>query len=202
MKVEARVHQVWDRIERWVSDHAPPFLLTLAPPATEDKLAELESVLGRVLPDDFKVSYRIHNGQILRGHSWDASRFLFDEGLRQIQGMVENRETLRQAPISKIDLQLVDTYGPLKAGWHEFPWLPFTSGDGYHSVMLDLDPPPEGTYGQVFESISDEVVNRWVAVSFVDYLESFAVALEAGLYAFWEAPGEKGIVTVKSLEWR
>jgi cell wall assembly regulator SMI1 len=68
--------------------------------------------------------------------------------------------------------------------------------------MLDLDPPPEGTYGQVIESISDEVVNRWVAKSFVDYLESFAAALEAGIYVFWESSREKGIVSVESLEWR
>lgn len=204
MTVEQRVHHVWSRVENWIRQNAAIMLETLAPPADEAQLRELEDLLESPLPEDFAAFYRIHNGQINKHIGWDYSRFLFGEKLWGIAGMIENYKYRLKNPETEIDLGLVDTYGPIAVAWMAHKkWIPFASGSGYQRVLLDLEPPKNGTYGQVFVSCNDAVSNRWLAASFADYLEAFALALEAGLYTFWECEqrGEKGIVLIEHLDY-
>eukprot|EP01113_Clastostelium_recurvatum_P030762 TRINITY_DN3771_c0_g1_i9.p1 TRINITY_DN3771_c0_g1~~TRINITY_DN3771_c0_g1_i9.p1 ORF type:complete len:397 (-),score=-9.07 TRINITY_DN3771_c0_g1_i9:19-1209(-) len=63
-----RVHQVWERIERWTKVFAPLVYSTLAPPCTEENveqcLASLSSRNLAPLPLEVQCSSRIHDGQI------------------------------------------------------------------------------------------------------------------------------------------
>ena len=54
---------IWTRIENWLANNAPKLLRNLNPGATDEEIASTEEFLGISFPDNFKDSYRIHNGQ-------------------------------------------------------------------------------------------------------------------------------------------
>src|SRR5689334_13626996 len=53
---------IWDRIEAWLKVQAPAVMNRLQPGATDGDIQQVEALLGVVLPEDLKASYRIHNG--------------------------------------------------------------------------------------------------------------------------------------------
>lgn len=57
------VKQLWERIEAYFYEHWPQKELKLRPPATEQEIAAAESELGVRLPDDFRASLKVHDGQ-------------------------------------------------------------------------------------------------------------------------------------------
>ncbi|HVE57959.1 MAG TPA: SMI1/KNR4 family protein [Pyrinomonadaceae bacterium] len=56
------MREIWNRIERWLEVNASETLSVLGSGASEIELQEIETLLEIKLPDDFKASYRIHNG--------------------------------------------------------------------------------------------------------------------------------------------
>lgn len=62
----------WQRIDLWLATHAPRVFDQLNPGASEADIAEAEATLGFALPEDFKASYRIHNGG--GAYPWGFSR--------------------------------------------------------------------------------------------------------------------------------
>jgi cell wall assembly regulator SMI1 len=77
--------------------------------------------------------------------------------------------------------------GPIKKDWWNPKWIPFThSGSGDHDCV-DLDPAPGGHVGQIIEYSHEVGAMRVAAESFVDWLTTFASALEAGKYQFDQA---------------
>ncbi|GLV54084.1 hypothetical protein KDH_09330 [Dictyobacter sp. S3.2.2.5] len=56
------VIEFWQRIEHWLTVHTPHILENFNPGASEAQIVEAETLLGFVLPEDFKTFYRIHNG--------------------------------------------------------------------------------------------------------------------------------------------
>lgn len=57
------MQDLWNRLETWLNANAPHILATLQSGATEEEIKQAESFLSVQFPDDFKASYRIHNGQ-------------------------------------------------------------------------------------------------------------------------------------------
>ncbi len=71
---------VWWRIERWLNDEAPYVLASLQAGATIADIAETETLLGVRLPEDVRVSYLLHNGQVTNGigfiEEWELLEFI------------------------------------------------------------------------------------------------------------------------------
>ncbi len=59
---------LWQRIETWMSTYAPQSRQRLLPGASETDIQRAEAAIGILLPEDFKASYRLHNG----GYALDA----------------------------------------------------------------------------------------------------------------------------------
>lgn len=57
-----RVEVAWAVIHDWIGRHHPKMLSLLNGSADEAAFEQLERQLGQTLPEDFKVSYRIHDG--------------------------------------------------------------------------------------------------------------------------------------------
>lgn len=75
---------VWWRIERWLNDQAPYVLASLQAGATIADIAETEALLGVRLPEDVRVSYQLHNGQVTNGIGFIEERELLSlQGIRQ-----------------------------------------------------------------------------------------------------------------------
>ena len=56
------VSDAWRLIHDWLDRHSPTLRRKLRAPATDKAIAQLEKTVGVSLPDDFKASYRIHDG--------------------------------------------------------------------------------------------------------------------------------------------
>src|SRR5437867_3449026 len=64
MRTLSDIQTLWMRIEQVLKKHVPSTAQTLAPPATESEIAQLEGAIELDLPEEFRCSLRIHNGQI------------------------------------------------------------------------------------------------------------------------------------------
>jgi len=54
--------RIWERIEAWLKINAPEILNRLEPGASQAEIENTAAILGVEFPEDFKASYRIHNG--------------------------------------------------------------------------------------------------------------------------------------------
>jgi cell wall assembly regulator SMI1 len=54
---------IWHRLDAWFQDYAPEVSSSWNQGATEAQLVQLEEWLGHRLPEDFRESYSLHDGQ-------------------------------------------------------------------------------------------------------------------------------------------
>jgi cell wall assembly regulator SMI1 len=57
------MRDLWDRLERWITENVPEWLEQLNPGASEEEIAKAERELGVRFPEDFRESLKIHNGE-------------------------------------------------------------------------------------------------------------------------------------------
>lgn len=185
------MEEIWARIEAWLRANAPQVLDTLQPGISDTQIQVLESFLGISLPDDFKESYQIYNGQsgddygLLEGREflslerlqqeWQIWKDLLDAG---------DFEGITSEPVAGI-----------RDDWWNAHWLPLTyDGSGNHDC-LDLNPAEGGTHGQVITMWHDAAEREILASSFRQWLEQYADGLESGQFVFSEEDG--GIVNAE-----
>jgi cell wall assembly regulator SMI1 len=60
------VREAWQRIERWLAEHASATLASLNPPADPAQVAAAEAELGVSFPADLVASFARHDG-VTRG---------------------------------------------------------------------------------------------------------------------------------------
>ncbi|PSL48892.1 cell wall assembly regulator SMI1 [Chitinophaga niastensis] len=178
------MQQYWIRWESWMKQHAPKLLNILNPGVTFEAIESLEKLTGAAMPVSFKAFYAIHNGQhrvktglvdadqllgvediITQWHHW---KDLLDAGT-----FTYNDEPIMSAPDTGI-----------KNDWWNPLWIPITS-DGYgNHLCIDLDPAPEGRYGQIITLWHDDGHRQILANSFEEWLRNYIIALEKGEYVF------------------
>ncbi|CAN9498445.1 unnamed protein product [Ophioblennius macclurei] len=61
----AQLKKCWEQIKSYLQQRCPRMITSLKEGATEAELNDIEALIGCKLPDDYRCSYRIHNGQIL-----------------------------------------------------------------------------------------------------------------------------------------
>ena len=171
------VREIWQRIERWLETNAPPRVLRgLAPPASEEDIANAEDELGYRFPADFRASLFIHDGERKDVGSIKGLRL---NSLKEL--LVDWRtmeELLRDGEFS----QFGDEVGPtgLKPGHWNRGWVPVASDGGGNSYSMDLDPGGAGTAGQMFFFDHEQGPGTVEAKSLLEWLGHYADELEAG----------------------
>jgi cell wall assembly regulator SMI1 len=171
------IQMLWKGIDTWYRTKA----LSVWDPSSskgvsEEEIAHAETALGVSFPDDFKASYRIHNG----GCPLPA----WPEGLTSLNRIVGVWQMFKEHR----DQDYIDDFpnqlaGPVQPS-HWLPkWIPFAwGGYGGEYVCLDLDPGPEGQIGQVVLRTHESEPAKLLAPSFEVWLASIAKDLKSGKY--------------------
>jgi cell wall assembly regulator SMI1 len=186
------VADCWKRIEAWLSVNNAELHEALNPPANNTELAQLEKVLGTRLTDDFKESWRIHNGNgdtegslippldapddVYGNSTTPGGCYLMPcteivQEWQNWKGFVDIGEFANQ--VSRPDK------GIQNAWWH-LGWIPFASNGGGDSICLDLAPTHEGTVGQVITMNHETSERELLAPSFAQWLARLADLIEDG----------------------
>ena len=176
--MQDRVSAAWSRILACLGPHATT--LRLRPGASEAALAEAEAAIGVTLPADLRAWYRLHDGE---AHAPGRVEWLPAGGRLLPLAVVAERWRDEQEWASADDPGLLHTQDDgricsvvrhaLRIVIAGNQW-----GDG-DNTYLDLVPGPSGTPGQVIVATS-ECDFEVVGTSFVDFLERWAAAFEAG----------------------
>ena len=151
--------------------------------ASAQALAQLEQDLHAVLPEDFKQWYLAHNGDaaeqpfyVLAGHDWLS----VDEMREEWQALSEACKEYDLA-----DEGFTDNDDGVRPVIWSRRWLPFAEDNGYY-LLLDLDPAPTGTYGQILQLSGDGDPVSIQAASIRQWLDDYVTGLEQGLWVFSE----------------
>ncbi len=178
------MEELWKRMDSWLADNAPEVLAALNPGATDEEIRAAEEAMGVTLPEDFRASYRIHNGQ---RHDAGGTGIFEAETFLSLERIVENWRGWKQVrDAGRFDGIQSEPEAGIRADWWNPKWIPFThDGCGNHDC-LDLDPAPDGEIGQVISMWHDDVERSILASSFREYVEQFVDDLEAGEYVLFD----------------
>lgn len=178
------IQSLWQRIEKWVGIHAPGIWQELLPGASEADIRLAETVMEMTLPEDFKASYRLHNG----GYTLDL---ITEMRVMPLQEIVTDWRMLKEL----LEVGNWDGYPPaistqqegqtdaIQPTWWHLKRVPFGIDRAGNYCCLDLSPAPNGTIGQVIDWDHEIGPTSVTAASFHELLAIFADDLEAGMYA-------------------
>lgn len=166
---------LWQRIEHWLTAHAPDLLDDLPPGVSEEELVQVEAALGVKLPEDFKALYRLHNGGCLLP-PWG-------ERTLPLESMVQVREMIKEWDQDDDNFFSDEPPGPVQPLRGHPKWIPFFwVGYGGEYLCLDLAPGPGGRTGQVILRPHEHDPARFLTNSFEVLIAQIADDLEAGKY--------------------
>jgi cell wall assembly regulator SMI1 len=148
------------RLERWLAQHRERYLRGLAPGASAARLEQLQTALGRPLPEDLRALLAWRNGQ----DDADAGRFVEGWFLMSADEIEAARKELTSSPEAE------RTWRP--------EWIPFLEDDRGNYVFLDTSQP--GVPVREFWEKNRE--QPTVAPSLAAWLEEFVTAVEAGKF--------------------
>jgi cell wall assembly regulator SMI1 len=168
--------EIWRRIERWLAANAPEALEALRPPAATEDMRALERSVGAPLPDDFRESLFVHDGQEPELPVFGPWALL---ALRQID---QYRAVNRNASIGPSGTYPATPEGPVLPLWWSDGWIPFAEDGAGNDLCLDVRPPTGGAIGQIVEFVHDAPVRALVAPSFTAWLSGVADDMEGGRY--------------------
>lgn len=172
---ELSVEENWQRIDYWLKTNAPEILKTLNGPASNADLELLENHTNSVLPDDFKSSLLVHNGQ-----SIDGPALLNLHMLLPVEQIVEawdmHKEVFESTDFEGIG---AEEHPKVKSDLWNTSWIPFTSDFAGDYMCVDLDPNVSGHIGQVFLKGDDHPARTCLARSYNSWLQKLAAAMTA-----------------------
>jgi cell wall assembly regulator SMI1 len=171
----------WKRIDAWLEQHQPKLKETLCPGASDADFKAVEKAVGAKLPADFKMAYKIHDGQKfaegnlvppLEGN--EESYFLLSlkhllEEWQTWKGLLDAGEFKDQAS------------GPdkgIRSQWWHPGWIPFASNGGGDFLCIDLAPTEEGVSGQVITMSHESAKRELLAGCFAEWLAALADGVE------------------------
>ena len=190
------VDAAWAVIHDWLQRECPALLPTLNPPATAAALAALERALKVALPEDFKASYRIHNGSARGSGPIIGVPMLATADIVQVW---KDLKSVAKDWAEMLPIQASFKRGAIKEDAFNPKWIPFLGPDEDNYVGLDLDPGPAGSKGQVINFGADEFKydsNRFVfAPSFGVFLNHVADLMSGGKVV----PHQDGCLALKQL---
>lgn len=175
--------ELWERVRLWLEKNAPRVQNDLLPGASEAEIDTTETQMELSLPEDFKTSVLIHNGQDGRFRLVEPWELIPIDG---IASEAERMDTIFDNP----DDPEIETRGAVKPMLWNTSWIPFAADGTGNLLCLDLDPDEGGKIGQVILWASDPPYIEVIAANYRAWLEQFASDLEAGKYK-WDAENEE-----------
>ncbi|SDT31989.1 Cell wall assembly regulator SMI1 [Actinoplanes derwentensis] len=158
-----RVNAAWKRIEMWLAANTPETLASLGPPATPEKIDELQRRMSVEFPPDLTVSLLRHDG----AHRFSLPPFFHPSSL---EGIFQDWQTSCQV-LAGADTTWAEVW------WHP-RFVPFAADGAGGSLLTDQRPGGHGRVGE-FDAESGTRFERWPD-SVADLLDQTAAALETG----------------------
>jgi cell wall assembly regulator SMI1 len=186
--MEQHIQLAWKRIEVWLERNVPELTNTLCAGASITQIQAAEQSLGIKFPDDVRISYALHNGEVKVTSSsqdylglFDSDGFLgLDEMVSQWQSWTESLRFVDQSDTNR------NQCGEVKDLWWSPLWVPITHSLSGNDKCLDLDPALNGNYGQIISVWTDPSPRVVKFTSFAEMLEDYAIRLETGQIVFSE----------------
>ena len=186
------VSDSWSRIAAWYDEHTFPGKFTLNSGASPEAVDQLEQTLGSSLPSDFRESLLLHDAGKFCWLLWYGELLNTDAIARQWTTYRDWQDRGEYAIDGSADWMPHAIEGPIKPVFWSTKRVPITDNSGNH-LILDLDPPVEGIYGQVVDH-SHEVGPRTVlAPSWEEFLAQIAMDLDVGKYVYDEEEETVGL---------
>lgn len=195
----------WDAIEVWWGERfGEAFLAHLRPGVERSRLDELEKLVGRPLPADFRSAYQRHDGQeefyehagegkLVPGLCFGLPLMPLDEIEHELDNWRSTIAEIKAAgELAELDADQASVPEAHVKLQHMNPlWVPFASDSGGNFLAIDLDPDSAGAPGQVINMGPDEHTKYVIAESFGAFLSYVAAELRGGNYTLVEdEPGE------------
>ncbi len=134
---------MFENIESILKKKAPLILEAFQGAAEESKIEKLESLVGTVLPNDFKKMYRSRNG-------FDNSKFanlFYGLPFLGLEEIIKAQEKIKSSnsmePLRYADPEIKKDYT------FNAKRIPIGDDSGTSLLCVDLDPSNTGSYGQV-----------------------------------------------------
>lgn len=177
------IDQLWQRIEAGWRLQTPPAESDLALGASEQAIEEVERLLGTILPQDVRASYRRHDG----GYSVELVSEMDVFPLEGIAGCWHIMEELRHdadwvsQPLYYFTEEIVRSgwhTGSIQPVWWHRRWIPFAIDITGNLSCLDLAPAVGGTMGQIIDWDHEAGPSRVLFPSFERLLAALAEQVE------------------------
>jgi cell wall assembly regulator SMI1 len=170
------IENIWNDIKEWYRKKCPDRLEDLNEGASAQQLADLENAIGLRLPDDYKASLKIHNGDC---YMTDYSYMSIDGVLRKWSMMKRLRDkgTFKESEIIDGGRQIIQN-----TWWHP-GWIPFAEDGGGNMICIDMDPEVNGVQGQILymeTQAEGPIISNYK--SFLEWIESYKNDLYDGKY--------------------
>lgn len=179
------IAESWKRIAAWVEEHAPAYGFKLNAGASTKAITAFERTIETKLPDDFKESVRLHDGGDGSMPPNEGEFLSLDQILQQWKMYKGWQE---EGNYANDDWPPRDIKGPIKPIFWNLKRIPITDNSGDH-LILDLDPPKEGVYGQIIHHNHEVGPTEVLAPSWADFLRQLVEDLESGKYVYFEDEG-------------
>lgn len=170
--------ETWDRIERWFAENAPQFRIRLLPGVSVAEIEALEADLSVRLPESFRASLLIHNGQHgLAKPLVEEWQLASVADIRREWGLMQDiydRGTFIDTAVKAI--------GAVQPVWWLPQWIPIAYNGAGDLLCLDMAPALGGKVGQIVTFWHTQETRRVVAPDFGEWLATFADDLWAGKY--------------------
>ncbi|MFP3887043.1 SMI1/KNR4 family protein [Priestia filamentosa] len=160
----------------------PLFSSFLNPPASKEKIKEVEKEIGVTFPSELRQLYLYSDGEGENGPG-----FFFGLPFLSLDGLLEEWRVWKSIGT---DLnEEIDSYS-VPTGWIEelytnSKWIPISKDFGGNNMGVDLSPDVQGMKGQVINFGRDEETKYVIAQSLNDFLRFMLKTIRSGNYTIY-----------------
>ncbi len=181
---------LWRKLHGLLQSFAPDLLLELRPPASREKLDQVQAILGVNFPDELRCAYLTHDGTNRNDAIRSKSKTFFpsfhqfsqlDVLLAQSQlwlnmyhqcgydKEIDPNHPCYVACTQEMKIQPVAIWDP--------KWIPIGDSGSSSTIFIDLNPGPSGAHGQLLTHGGTDPPEI-LANGLNDYLETLCNRLE------------------------
>ncbi|MDR1317298.1 MAG: SMI1/KNR4 family protein [Spirochaetales bacterium] len=171
----------WKTIDNFLIKNNNAIYNSLLGPADEKEINNLENIANVKLPDAFKESLLIHNGQ---DENNGIITFIDYQKLLSVHEMVKDYKMF----CGLFENEIIDFIKPDECKYiknyyiYNNKWLKITESNS-DGLIMDFDPAEKGRVGQIFfRPHDDNPADKIIAETYEEWLKIICERLETGLY--------------------
>lgn len=173
------IDECWSFLETLVGGFS-----VLPPGASENAICEAEAIMQVAFPEELRKLLLRHDGS---GKN-SISPYKIGGGSQTFMALKDIIETWKCMIEIGADFENQGEFGkqtgPIKRNYWNKSWIPVTENGCGDNIVIDLDPPAEGTIGQAIDWWHEGGVSTIQAPSLRAWLNEIVDAVKKGVYKF------------------